>query len=536
MGGHPAVGAQISKYQLVAELGQGGMATVYLAVMRGIVGFDKLLVVKLLKPEIAENTEELAMFLDEARLAARLNHPNVVQSIELGEEDGRYFIAMEYLDGQPFTNLTRSANRADALDTRAQLYVLAEILSGLHYAHELRDFAGKPLETVHRDVSPHNVFVTYDGIVKLLDFGIAKAAWSKPTTGSGEIKGKVGYMAPEQLSEERYDRRVDVFAVGAMVWEALAGHRLWKGVSDVDILRRLMEGDIPSLAEARPDAHERAKAICARALAPEPDARYPTALELRKDLLEYLAETGSSVGAAQLTEYLTAHFGEERERIRSIVEKQLGELETQDTSRSFADLPKLGRESTRSGSRRDALPGRTGTTSGTALDSELRPGATAGRSKWVFAGAVVVAGAMALALAGRGRGAAPAPTAAPATSGAVPPTETQTVSVQIGARPPATKLFLDDWALEKNPYHGRVSSDTKPHRVRFEADGFETRVETVSLAKDLLLQVDLVPLAPAAAASAASSAVAPRAPVGGKLPGAKPPTTSRPIDERNPFK
>ena len=200
----------VGKYRFLVELGSGGMGDVFLAVAQGPKGFNKLQVIKRLRPELAQDPEFLAMFLNEARIAARLNHPNVVQTNEVSEHEDEYFIAMEYLEGRSLYAILKRAISSSPKNAPPQrmplafhLHTLAEACEGLHYAHELRDFDGTPLELVHRDCSPQNIFVTYDGEAKVLDFGIAKAADSATYTRTGVLKGKVPYMAPEQLDGGR---------------------------------------------------------------------------------------------------------------------------------------------------------------------------------------------------------------------------------------------------------------------------------------------------------------------------------------------
>ena len=184
------------KYQLFASLGRGGMADVFLAVARGQMGFNKLAVVKRLRQVLAEEPAFRTMFLDEARLAARLGHPNIVHTYEVGEQNGVYFIAMEYLEGQSLNKVLKEAlRRQEALEPEVGARIIADALGGLSYAHTLGDYDGRPLEIIHRDVSPHNIFVTYDGHTKLVDFGIAKAALSSTETEVGVLKGKVAYMS-----------------------------------------------------------------------------------------------------------------------------------------------------------------------------------------------------------------------------------------------------------------------------------------------------------------------------------------------------
>src|SRR5579859_6512235 len=202
------------RYRLLAELGEVGMGNVYLAVARGPGGFNKLCVLKVLRPLLAQERASVKSFLSEGRLAVRLSHPNVVQTFEVAENAGRQAIVMEYLEGRSLAQIAERAQGERAMPIAMQLHVLGCVLAGLHYAHELSDFDGKPLGIVHRDVSPQNVFVTFDGQVKLLDFGIAKARHAGSVhTSTGIVKGKIRYMAPEQMSGETVDRRADLFAV-----------------------------------------------------------------------------------------------------------------------------------------------------------------------------------------------------------------------------------------------------------------------------------------------------------------------------------
>src|SRR4051794_6498171 len=221
---NPTIATRIGRYEFVTLLGEGGMARVYLAVSRGPVGFNKLVVVKQVRPELAWDRDFLNMFFDEARIAARLNHPNVISTHEVVEENGQYLLAMEYLEGHTLGEILQRLGLAQ-MPLEQHLWILTQVLAGLQYGHELRDYDGSPLGIVHRDVSPPNVFVTYNGEVKLLDFGIAKAAGAVTSTHKGTVKGKLGYGAPEQFLSKPVDARTDVYAVGVMLWEALAGKR-----------------------------------------------------------------------------------------------------------------------------------------------------------------------------------------------------------------------------------------------------------------------------------------------------------------------
>jgi serine/threonine-protein kinase len=226
MAGHSAKTEAGRRFRVIAELGEGGMARVHLALARGPSGVNKLVVLKTLRSHLANDPACLEMFIHEGRLAARLNHPNVVQTYEVNEDGGRQVMVMEYLEGQPLSHVYARGRKSGQLPLEMYVRVLCDALAGLHYAHELADFDGKPLNLVHRDVSPQNIFVTFDGQVKILDFGIAKAAVNAPNqTETGVLKGKVRYMAPEQIAGEALDRRADIFAVGAILWEVLADEK-----------------------------------------------------------------------------------------------------------------------------------------------------------------------------------------------------------------------------------------------------------------------------------------------------------------------
>jgi serine/threonine protein kinase len=282
-----------ARYHLVAPIGRGGMAEVLLALMDAGGGLSKVVVLKRIWPDLATDPDFVTMFHDEARLAIRLNHPNVVQTHAVIEEGTNLAIAMEYLHGQPLTTVLNRVGSGE-LSLALRLRILVEALAGLHYAHELTDYAGKPLGVVHRDVSPHNVFVTYDGQVKLMDFGVAKTAAAAHRTRPGALKGKLVYMAPEHFRSEPVDRRADVFAVGVMLWELLAERRLWHGMAEAHIVHRLAAGvAMPALPPdiCRPPVLD---AICARALAVDPAERYPTAAELEVDLQAVLVGAADS--------------------------------------------------------------------------------------------------------------------------------------------------------------------------------------------------------------------------------------------------
>ncbi|HWZ90175.1 MAG TPA: serine/threonine-protein kinase, partial [Polyangiaceae bacterium] len=282
----------LERYKLVARLGHGGMAEVFLAAWEVAPFVHRPVVIKRLHEHFNEDQNLVQMFLDEARLLTLLEHPHVVKTLEAGVIEGRCCIAMEYLEGQPLHRVLRRAYQRGKLPVELGVSIAISMLEGLDHAHDAKDGAGQALEIVHRDVSPHNVFVTNDGQVKVLDFGIAKAKTQEGRTATGIVKGKVGYIAPEQAAAEIVDRRADVWSAGVVLWEALAGARLFKGETDAATLNLTLRGEIPTAATRRPDLPVELDVVLARALQRSPGLRYRSAGAMQKDLENWLTAAG----------------------------------------------------------------------------------------------------------------------------------------------------------------------------------------------------------------------------------------------------
>lgn len=326
-------------YRPILELGRGGMSRVYLCAVEGADASTPLVVVKTLLPELTTDPEFFKMFREEVRLSARLDHPNVIRSYsEPYLDDDEPILVMEYLDGQSLEHVVRKSKARGGVPLDVHLRVILEAARGVHYAHELRDDAGQPLQVVHRDLSPHNVFVTYDGQIKVLDFGIARAADTDGRTSAGILKGKSAYMAPEQLHGSAFvDRRTDVFALGVMTWQAATGQRIWAGMSDLEIFHRLSERLVPSPLEVSPTLDPALVGIIQRATAAEREARTPTAAALADDLEAYLAGRGELVPRSACASYVADLFVDRRARVRTIVDRALASTDS--------DLEALGLES-----------------------------------------------------------------------------------------------------------------------------------------------------------------------------------------------
>jgi serine/threonine protein kinase len=306
------MGERLGRYCVLKHLASGGMADVLLARADGIEGFERHVVLKRIKSEHAKDHRFIQMFLDEARVAAGLHHQNIVQVYDIGEESGGYFFAMEYIHGEDLRKLLSAVSKAR---THMPLGLVCSIVSaaaaGLHYAHERRD-SKKALNIVHRDVSPSNILIGYDGAVKVVDFGIAKAAMRQVETRSGSLKGKVSYMSPEQCKGEDIDRRSDVYALGVLLYELATTTRLFKGDNDYLVMDAIVNGKAPLPRVRRPDLPNELSTIIMRAISVDKNRRYATADELRTALDQFAIKNGLAASTSALAGYMRKMFGGER--------------------------------------------------------------------------------------------------------------------------------------------------------------------------------------------------------------------------------
>ena len=303
-------GTRLGRYEIITHLAAGGMATVFLARLHGVAGFQRLVAIKLLHPHIAADQTFITMFLDEARLAARIRHPNVVPTVDLQHGPEGHYLVMEFIEGESLLGLLRQTVKMNKpIPAGVAIRVMLDALAGLHAAHELTGDSGEPLQLVHRDVSPHNILIGIDGIARIVDFGIARAEERIGTTRDGQVKGKLAYMAPEQTNGEIVDRRVDVFTAGIVLFESLTGRRLFRGATDAEVLRNLIEKPIPRLREVSPGYPQALDDVVARALQRDPDARFDSAADFA-DALEEAAEPLGIATPKQVGAYVRETAGE----------------------------------------------------------------------------------------------------------------------------------------------------------------------------------------------------------------------------------
>jgi eukaryotic-like serine/threonine-protein kinase len=321
---------RLDRYELIGELASGGMATVYLARLAGVGGFQRFVAIKRLHPHLASEEEFIEMFLDEARLAAGIHHPHVVPILEVGQTESGYYLVMEYIEGDTLARIVaRALSGGEGVPRSILLRIMLDTLAGLHAAHELTDAHGQSVNLIHRDCSPQNVLVGVDGCSRITDFGVARASSRIATTRADRVKGKLAYMSPEQAQGDGdIDRRSDLFAMGVILWEVLAGRRLFKADTEAKTMRRIMIEPIPRLSTLVRDLHPALDEACARALDRDPDRRYQTAAEMA-DGLERAARAAaaaspSEVGVASPREvagYVQAALGQDiaaqRESVRA---------------------------------------------------------------------------------------------------------------------------------------------------------------------------------------------------------------------------
>jgi len=479
---------RLGRYELIGHLATGGMAEIHLARLAGEAGFEKVVVVKRLLPELVASPTYVAMFLDEGKLVARLDHPNVCEVYELGREGAEYYLAMPYLDGVSVQELISQPRDPDRIaELRVAAGVIAQACAGLHHAHELRDADGAPVGLVHRDVSPSNLFVTSSGAVKVLDFGIAKVRGASETE-AGTIKGKQQYMAPEQLLGEPLDRRCDLFALGIVLFELATHQRLFKRASDYLSARATLEEPIPRADAVDPAVPVELADAIARALARDRAGRYADAAELARALEAAMARHGGLAGPAEIaaavtsTEELTAQrtrqarvLGEARAREP---EPEAEELKTREVPAVTRTVRRSARGPAAAAAAHDPAPEPEPTSA--AAPEQAAPSAQIWRWMPAAASAGVAGAVVALVLAlgsrpgagggsGDNRGARPAAT--PATKPApieVPPAvhaPTQDGMLSIDSTPHAT-IYVDGVELGVTPI---VEHPLEPGRHRLRA-------------------------------------------------------------------
>jgi serine/threonine-protein kinase len=326
-------GSVLARYTVLGKLATGGMSEVYLAQQSGPSGFAKILVLKVILPQLSEDDDFIHMFHNEAKLAALLNHPNVVQIFDFGVEEQVHYMAMEYIDGRDLASIVDALDSKNAaISMPVALRIISDACGALQYAHSLTDPQGNNLEIIHRDVSLDNILVTYSGQVKLVDFGIAKARHLESHTSVGQVRGKYRYMAPELLRGDKLDRRADVFSMGVVIYRCLLGQMPFEGMNHAMLINAIVHKDPPAPRELNPGLPDELERIILKALRKDRERRYQTAGELQIDLEGYLLGSGTAVMPYHLSQYMAEVFppgtDENRETYRRLTAASIAPVAT----------------------------------------------------------------------------------------------------------------------------------------------------------------------------------------------------------------
>ena len=546
------------------------MAQVFLAVQRGPFASNKLVVIKKLLPGAGADQQLIDMFVDEARIAMRLNHPNVVSTFDFIAEEDELYLTMEFLDGQSLLQTLRKLGR-DQVPLDLHIWILTQVLAGLGYAHDLTDFDGTPLGIVHRDVTPSNVILTYAGGVKLVDFGIAKVAGALAVTQSGTMKGKLGYVSPEQCLGRATTARSDLYSVGIMLWEAIAGKRRTVGETPAAIYQARVAGTERSIEEVFPETPAALVRIVKRALASAPENRYETAIEFQRELEDYLAQKPrETFGTHALADFMKRRFGDAITAMHRTIESRIAGASSYELTPSGGSAREVTAMTGSSTSRPRPVPtpflapapaplAAVAAASPTLVASSARSPV----AKVAGAGAVLVVaiGAFLAIRAGQSGPApaavtaaheparlgvppaapspnaqpvpaplAPAATTPPVSKGAIPagaPGRGEYAELHVLVKPQNAKveLFLDGKPLAGNPYAGQWPRDGAKHTLGVTAEGYDPIQRLLTLDRDtrLILKLNRKKTAgPSTVAVIDDAAARARPPVRGPAPPAAP--------------
>lgn len=500
-----APGDSLGRFQLVATIAAGGMGKVWAARQRGDRGFQKIVAVKTALETFADHPDFETFFLDEARVASRIDHPNVCSVLDLGEDRGILYLVMEWVGGGSLGQLLLTLPER-RLDPRIAARIFAQACAGLHAAHELKDENGNSLGVVHRDISPQNLLLTPEGHVKVADFGVVRAKDQvHQTTNTGEIKGKISYMAPEQLSSARYDRRADIFALGTTLYEATVGVKAYDSAG-VTAIYRILKGDHRAPSEVRPDFPPELERIILCAMALDPNDRYATAEDMRAELEAYLAASGPPCTEVDVMKVLDRALGSTvRSRmsgIRTAITRLDANSSEQTGNSGSAGLPAAGDDSVSVQI----------TSDGGSAESPIHRGGTRRKMLWIYAGgftlAMIAGGATAL----RGRtlplrdsstlaGAASVSASSAPPPNAQPPDEAaanaaSAIRVHLRVTPASARISIDDGAPLATPYEATVTRDDRTHTLRAFAPGYDDYSKSVTFDESIELTINLLPTKP----------------------------------------
>jgi serine/threonine-protein kinase len=446
MSGMVAPGQVLGRYELLMPVAAGGMAMVWAARLKGTRGFQKIVAVKTMLPKLSDEVQFEQMFLDEASLASQIRHPHVVEILDLGEQDGVLFLVMEWIDGMPLNQLMKAAKLAGGMPLPIAVRIVMQACAGLHAAHELRDSKGELVGLVHRDVSPQNILVTYDGVTKVVDFGVAKAtAHGGGSTSAGQIKGKVGYMAPEQIEgEDDLDRRADIFALGIVLYALTTGKHPFRRESDAATMYNICSPQ-PVLPPRKflPTYPESLERVLLKSLAKSPADRYQTASEMLRDLDQSLPANQRVITDEEVAHFVRKLVGDKLQERRATLSDALVRADRNTVSPlRDADLSSATGSVSHGGAMSQSLV----PLDGNATTTELSGLGRDHKKTFIIGGVAVALGLSALVIALMAR--TPEPVTAPA---AAPPIPTPAEVVSAKPPEPTVRTNLESLPVEKPP-------------------------------------------------------------------------------------
>lgn len=459
------------RYQLLKRLARGGMGEVWLARQAGMQGFEKLVVIKRILPHLAEDEEFVNMFLDEGKIAAKLNHSNIVNIFDLGQEGEYFFLAMEYLHGEDVRRIWKQAAKAGtALPPALACRIIADACAGLDFAHKRTDERGEPLNIVHRDISPHNIIVTFDGAVKVIDFGIARARGRLAHTATGALKGRFEYMSPEHAAGYDIDHRSDIFALGVVLWESLSGRRLFKRDSETATLLAVAQCQVPPPSELNADIPPELDAVLMKALAPKREDRFEDAAALRLALENWLVEARQPASSAHLGAFMRSLYAERLEKEASLGHPVIEEVTHSRTASQAATKIEPR-----------------------AVTKVEPPPAPRSKAPMIVAGILAVAALTAVLLFGR-PSAEPAPAPLPVATLAAapapeptqppPPPPQQEVTLTITSEPSGATVSIADQPAGVTPLQWKTPRSDAAVAVKLSLRGFKDVVQTITPTAD----------------------------------------------------
>jgi serine/threonine-protein kinase len=476
--------ARFGKYTLIRKLATGGMAELFLAIQKSVAGFEKLLVIKRILPAMNQDKAFIDMLLHEARIAATLSHPNIVQIFDVGQVDGTYYIAMEHVHGEDLRSIVRQMKKKGVTEFPLEhaLSIILGMCSGLSYAHDRRDLDGSPLNIVHRDISPQNVVVTFTGDVKIVDFGIAKSdSKTNHETKSGKLKGKIPYMSPEQARGESIDWRSDIFATAVMLFELTTGKRLFKGASEFETLKLICERDYPQPSQVRRGYPIDLEQIVMRGLAKDRVARWQSSREMQGALEEFVRRERIPTSTIALSQFMQALFEDKlaSQKEQLLQGKQLADIiAMQAGPDSLSELAESGARMSQS---MISAPAASRTITGVDAVGRRSGGASVAIGA-IGAAIVLGGGGVGAYYALRGQPAPAMQVAAPVAAASSAATTLTRGAIAVVSNPPGASITLNGEARpETTPATINLLSIGTPYTLKLSKDGFQDTTDSVTL-------------------------------------------------------